>query len=99
MKMPSAFWETTYSASRRRNRHRCVCCNKIVAEGEQIFMARLQSVKTKVLHVACSEKPATNGFTQLQLLEAHGMEYLSGCGFAEAKRFVQTSPIFKAGKQ
>lgn len=96
MKMPSAYWIMAYTASKRKHNHRCQCCNKIVADGEQVYMARIAGFKTRVLHVDCASRISFNGFTCLQYLEAHGMGYLASCGWKEAKDWLIVAPINKS---
>jgi len=96
--MPDAYWRMTYSADRRKHRHRCRCCNRIVQPGEEVYMARLLGGKTKVIHVeGCSDSEimSRTGVTQLDLLECHGMSYLAGCGFSAAQEWLDASPLTK----
>jgi hypothetical protein len=97
MKMPAPVWETTYSASRRKHHHRCRHCNCIVKDGERVLMARVRSRRTKVLHTECADAASFDGLTARELLTAHGMEYLAGCGYTAARSYLDTSPLFRVG--
>lgn len=90
MKMPSATWGLNYKADKRSHNHRCVCCNKIVAEGEFVIMARVAGDQTKVMHEPCADKPyGGSPQTGRDILEIWGMQYLAGCGYREAKKFLE----------
>lgn len=101
MKAPAPYWSMTYAADRRKHRHRCVCgCNQIVQPGETVFMARCVTGKTRVLktdHADRFHSTPEVGFTALDALEARGLEYLAGCGWAEAKAAIEASPFFRGG--
>lgn len=53
-------------------------------------MARVEGRRTKVIHESCAAVVAEpqSGCTHRELLEIHGMQYLAGCGFERARRFV-----------
>jgi len=96
VKQPEAFWQMTYAADRRKHRHRCRHCNRIVQPGEEVFMARLSNGKTKVLHVEqCADQIAVNNVTELELLECHGMKYVAGLGFPAAQKWLDESQLTK----
>lgn len=98
MSYGAAYWKlTSYRADRRQHHHRCQCCNRIIETGEHVYMARIVGRKTHALHVDCAGKEAINGFTHLQLLEAHGYEYLAAIGSTMAKRWLDAAAITKAG--
>lgn len=60
----SNFFEMTYSDPRktgkRKSRHKCICCDKIVQDGEVVLMGRL-SRKTRVMHRNCSLRMRPDG--------------------------------------
>ena len=96
MKIPEAYWRMTYVANRRRHKHRCRRCKRIVQPGEEIFMARIANGKTKVLHVeGCADQIAIHGVTELELLECHGMQYVAGLGFPAAQQWLDGSLLTK----
>lgn len=97
MRMPESFWLMTYAASRRKHRHRCVHCNRIVLPGELVYMARVgNGRKTKVLHAEdCADAIVVHDATELALLECRGMQYLAGCGFPAAQKWLDDSPLTK----
>jgi hypothetical protein len=50
-------WDLTYRHDRRRHRHRCLSCGRIVEAGEQVVMAKIGDRKTRVLHASpCADK-------------------------------------------
>lgn len=86
----------TYSADRRKHRHRCRHCKRIVQPGTLVFMARVGRRKTQVLHVAiCADAIAGDNVTALALLECHGMSYLAGLCYSEAQKWLDESPLTK----
>ncbi len=96
MKQPEAFWRMTYAADRRKHKHRCRHCNRIVQPGEEVFMARVRNGQTRVIHVKdCADQIAINDVTQLALLECHGMRYLARCGYESAQKWIDESPLTK----
>lgn len=96
MKMPAPVWSMTYSADRRRSRHRCACgCNTIVQPGDTVLMARVGKA-TRVVKAAPGHADRRHGgYTAAERLEAWGMEHLAACGWAEARRWIDTAPICK----
>lgn len=102
MKMPSPTWEATYAADRRKHRHRCRVCCRIIQPGERVLMARVCGGRrrqvTKAIHLdPCATARTPEGTTERDLLAAHGMAYLARCGWPEAQRFLDTSPLFRSG--
>lgn len=96
MKMPAAIWPMTYSASRRKHSHRCQCCRKIIAEGEAVLMARVVGKATRCMHEDCAAKPfGGSTLTGRDFLEGWGMEYLAGCGWPQARAWLDAAPINK----
>lgn len=90
-----AYWRTTYAADRRKHRHRCRRCKRIVEPGEAVFMARVGRGKTKVLHEACAAEPVVPGepTTELELLECHGMSYLARYGSRKAQEWLDACAL------
>jgi len=96
MKMPNAYWPMTYAADRRNHKHRCACCNKVIQPGAAVFMCKTDSRTTRCMHQECAAKPfGGTAFTGEQFIEAWGMAYLAGCGYKDAKAFMDTNPINK----
>lgn len=56
MAIPDRIWSAVYRHDRRKHRHRCRCCNRIVNEGEQVIMMRVQR-GSWLLHEDCADKP------------------------------------------
>lgn len=54
MRRQSPTWETDYKHDRRKHRHRCRSCNRIINAGEPVVMARV-SRGTIAMHVACAD--------------------------------------------
>jgi hypothetical protein len=48
-------YETSYRHDRRRHRHRCRCCARIINEGEAVIQARVSN-STYSIHEACGDK-------------------------------------------
>lgn len=62
--------EVTYANDRRKHKHRCQCCRKIVSIGEQVLLYRITG-GSRVLHVLCADRPSFDGLTFRQLGELH----------------------------
>lgn len=61
-------WSATYSHDRRKHRHTCRCCGKIINAGEAVFMCKLSArsrsgVKTWALHATCADKRHSETYT------------------------------------
>lgn len=80
MKRPDIY-VATYAHDRRKHRHRCQCCNRIVESGEIVLMWRITWDTTRVLHVACADRPSFDGLTQRQLAQLHSDEYARALGY------------------
>lgn len=78
MKRPVLF-EIDYQHDRRKHRHRCQCCNKIVAEGERVIMYPVSHKATRVLHVSCADKQSFE-LTYRELAQAHCDAYARRLG-------------------
>lgn len=50
-------WEADYRHDRRKHRHRCRCCGRILNEGNRVLMAKVANRTTWALHIACADKP------------------------------------------
>jgi len=42
MRMPSPTWKAVYKADRRKRRHRCRHCSRIIQPGDAVVIARVQ---------------------------------------------------------
>lgn len=63
--------EVDYRNDRRKHRHRCQCCSKVVTVGERVLMYRVSIKATRVLHTECADRPSFDGLTFRQLGELH----------------------------
>lgn len=101
MRQPDAIWPMTYAADRRKHRHRCICgCNTIVQPGMEVFMAKVDNRKTRVLRADHADRLHSTpeaGWTAREALELHGVAHLAACGWPEAKATVATNPFFRGG--
>jgi len=62
LNLPSRVWEVDYRHDRRKHRHRCFKCNRIINTGERIVMCRMyRSRKTKAAHIDCASTPHLPG--------------------------------------
>jgi hypothetical protein len=52
---PARSYSTEYRHDRRKHRHRCRCCARIINEGEPVIMARVNK-GTFAIHAACGDK-------------------------------------------
>ena len=78
-------YETTYAHDRRKHRHRCQCCNRIINEGESVVMWAI-SGGSRALHVACAERGTGLGITQRELAQLHSDEHARRLGFKVLER-------------
>ncbi|GBQ32011.1 hypothetical protein HLH34_00025 [Gluconacetobacter azotocaptans] len=83
MRRPDAIWETDYAADRRKHRHRCVCCNRIVQPGERVVMCRINN-GTKAAHVACADRRHVPDApeTTRDIMRLWGLEHQKACGWS-----------------
>lgn len=81
MKPPSPAWEADYEHGRRKHRHRCCCCNRIITAGEHVIMNRVKRNQTRAVHIDCADKIAINNKSWRWLMAAQGAAYLRACGW------------------
>ncbi|UUZ66383.1 hypothetical protein LP417_35880 (plasmid) [Polaromonas sp. P1-6] len=82
MTPPAAIWEVQYQADRRNHHHRCKCCMRVLADGDQALMIRVAAKKTHVIHLACgSVQHGDAAWTWRDAMEYWGIEYLNRCGW------------------
>jgi len=84
MTRPSLF-ECSYAHDRRKHRHRCQGCTRIVEAGTTVLMWRVDAKTTRVLHVECADKPSFDNLTHRQLAQLHCDEYAHRLGYAPVK--------------
>jgi|SoimicmetaTmtLPC_FD_contig_121_52237_length_2056_multi_3_in_0_out_0_3 hypothetical protein len=68
--VPMSTYETTYANDRRKHRHRCQCCGKIINVGDRVVMWRLGRI-TRAVHIECQDTIAIDNVTYRQLAELH----------------------------
>ena len=67
-------WECDYAHDRRKHRHRCRVCAKVITAGERVMMAKVANRKTYAMHIEHAEEivqPGQAG-TWRQSFEAWG---------------------------
>jgi hypothetical protein len=80
MKRPGLY-ETTYAHDRRKHRHRCQCCRRIINAGEAVVMYAVSGA-TRALHLSCAERPTWEGGpTQREMAQLHSDEHARRLGF------------------
>jgi len=87
-------WEADYQHDRRKHRHRCCCCQRIIEAGERVLMAKVGGRRSRAIHIYCAAKPHGTGgrWTYRDAMEAWGTDYLKKIGFA-----VPDHPMNKVG--
>lgn len=80
MQRPSLF-EITYAHDRRKHRHKCQCCRKIVNAGERVVMYKINHKISRVFHVACADQPSFDNLTFRQLAQLHSDVYAQALGY------------------
>lgn len=83
MGAPSPTWETIYRHDRRAHRHRCRRCNRIIADGAPVLMARVIGRKTYAVHLECAAEPHPCGTWRDAMFE-WGRTYLRASGLSDA---------------
>ena len=63
MKIPNWTWETEYKHDRRKHRHRCKHCRRIINAGEKVLMARIPP-RTVAMHIECADVILTKTTTR-----------------------------------
>lgn len=56
-------WDCTYRADRRKHRHRCRCCRRIIQPGAPVVMARIANRRTWVVHSECADQKHSAALT------------------------------------
>lgn len=57
MRRPEPY-ETTYRHDKRKHRHRCRCCQRILEAGQNVLMWRIKHNKTFAIHTDCASLKA-----------------------------------------
>lgn len=85
--------QISYAHDRRRARHRCRCCNRILNAGEQVVMAKVADRATYAIHVEpCAGKPHGNGpMTWRETMAAWAAEHAHKLGVPIARQQIQSS--------
>lgn len=81
----------TYAHDRRKHRHRCMCCNKIIQAGETVLMIRLTK-GCKAVHNTCADNPCIEEYTWRDSFDAWATERAIKLGFN-----IQPHPMQKPG--
>lgn len=55
---PPKPWEAVYAADRRKHRHRCRCCRRIIEPGDNVLMWRETARVSRAVHLDCADKIA-----------------------------------------
>lgn len=84
MKRPEPIWETDYSADRRKHRHRCFCCSRVLKAGDRAVMVRVVGRKTRAVHATCADRQHApdSPHTTREIMREWGLSYLKSCGWA-----------------
>jgi len=81
MKTPNATWETEYKHDRRKHRHRCSHCNRIINAGENVLMTR-KTRGTVAMHIECADTYCPSiGITNREKMHLWGREALKKQGW------------------
>lgn len=81
-----AWTATSYATDRRTHRHRCKCCNRVIALGDAAFVARISAKKTIAVHEACADQVVVPGRagTYRDTLREAAFQYELACrGYSE----------------
>lgn len=83
MKRPEPAWECEYKKDRRKHRHRCFCCRRIIQPGMRVLMCRI-SKGTRTAHIECVDHPHGPIGTQIttrRVMEIWGLHALKAQGW------------------
>ena len=86
MKIPNWTWETEYKHDRRKHRHRCKHCRRIINAGEKVLMARITR-GTVSMHIECADIVLTVvrddeiGMTNRDKMYQWSRQALKNCGW------------------
>lgn len=89
MRAPSPAFELDYRHDRRKHRHRCRCCSKVINDGERVLMARQPRASIAIHVVPCanvafataSDVENKAGWLWRDAMECWGTMHLRACGF------------------
>lgn len=80
MKFAVPVWTVEcYAANRRKHRHRCRCCGKVIEAGSRVVMARIAGGKTWAVHDACAEKRHSPEYTWREVMRVWAFGYQIKC--------------------
>jgi hypothetical protein len=81
-KRPEPYWETDYRADRRKHRHRCRACNRVIEPGQRVLMTRTKRA-TVAIHADHADQPIFEGeaHTWRDSFAAWGLEHLKSIGW------------------
>ena len=77
---------TSYATDRRTHRHRCKCCNRVIAVGDTAVVSRVSGKKTIAVHGACADLVVVPGraWTYRDVLREAAFQYELACrGYSE----------------
>lgn len=83
MRRPDPTWECDYAHNRRKHRHRCVCCKRIIDAGERVLMCRKRRGSIAV-HIDCADNYHAHedrGPTTRKVMHVWGLEALKMTGW------------------
>lgn len=74
MKRPDLVFEVSdYQHGRRKHRHRCQACNRIVQTGQAVLMVRLRKA-TRVVHLGEADQVMIDGVTYREMFHVWARE-------------------------
>lgn len=77
-------WRAQYAHDRRKHRHRCMMCKRILVANDRVLMfRRVGSVGVKAIHETCgSNSFGASEFTWTEMTVLCGIEYALAQGFS-----------------
>lgn len=73
-------YECDYAHDRRKHRHRCQACSRIINEGERVVMWAV-SKGSRALHIACADVMSFNGVTHRGYAQLQSDEHARRLGY------------------
>lgn len=91
MEAPAPTYEIEYGHDRRKHRHRCASCNRIINAGDRVLMVKLQR-GSRAAHIECADKTHSGQWTVRDAFTAWGLAYQRLCGWKVPQHPMECAP-------
>ena len=69
--------QISYAHDRRKHRHRCRCCRRIVEAGEAVIMIKKKDRRTWVIHEACGDTRHSETYSWREVMAVWAGQHVS----------------------